>query len=67
MTVERFRQRRLLAGCAIAAVASVGLMAFSIAYYLAIVSEMLVVPLVAALAVVMGIGTMLAVFNLRRS
>ena len=67
MTVEQHRQRRMLVGCGLAAAASVGLMAFSIAYHLAAVSAWVLLPLVAGLAVVMGIGVIVAIFSLRRS
>ena len=67
MIVEQHKQRRLLTGCGLAAAASVGLMAFSIAYHLAVVSDALLVPLVAGLAIVMGVGTTVAIFSLKRS
>lgn len=67
MTAERSRRRRLIAGCMLAAAASLGLMAFAGCYArLPALSEPLVYWLVSSLTILMGLGATLAVFSLRR-
>jgi hypothetical protein len=59
------RRRRLLAGCALAGTASLGLITFPLTYRLALVSDTVAFSLVCGLTVIMGIGAALAIFNLR--
>ncbi len=69
MTEERPTggRRWALIGAGLAAVASAGLIAFPLIARLSFVTDEVVYPLVFGLAILMGFGATVTVFNLKRS
>ncbi|HPM25174.1 MAG TPA: hypothetical protein PLP66_14800 [Phycisphaerae bacterium] len=61
------RRRWAFTGVTLALVGSLGLIAFPFISQLSFVSEQVIFPAVFALAIVMGVGAVVAVFNLRQS
>lgn len=60
------RRRRALAGAALAVLSSVGLTVFSALSLHSTLSDYVVFPLVFGLAVLMGCGATLAIFNIKQ-
>jgi hypothetical protein len=66
MTADTSRQKRLLTGCGIAALSSVGLMLFALAYRVLALRTAVLFPALVLLVLLTGVGATIAVFNLRR-